>query len=184
MDVLLFVYGFGSGQDNWQNYAQQISIGLVGNFVGNRFATQAFGRAVSPLIRNAFSTASGEATEYAVDGISIIITTIIINKSGVVMFKINLMQIRKFITAVVCFSLFGFAVYSMDQSKASPLPFLICACILYVVDRIISYILIKKGHENSPYFDPKHQWKYGAPIDIIVFSDCHRDIQVFVIILQ
>ena len=64
-----FVYGFGSGQDNWQNYAQQISIGLVGNFVGNRFATQAFGRAVSPLIRNAFSTASGEATEYAVDGI-------------------------------------------------------------------------------------------------------------------
>lgn len=44
------------------------------------------------------------------------------------MFKINIMQIMKFITAVVCFSLFGFAVYSMNQSKASPLPFLICAC--------------------------------------------------------
>ena len=53
------------------------------------------------------------------------------------MFKINIMQIMKFITAVVCFSLFGFAVYSMNQSKASPLPFLICACILYVVDGII-----------------------------------------------
>ncbi len=80
------------------------------------------------------------------------------------MFKINIMQIMKFITAVVCFSLFGFAVYSMNQSKASPLPFLICACMLYVVDGIISHILIKKGHENSPYFDPKHQWKYFAPI--------------------
>lgn len=61
-----------------------------------------------------------------------------------------------------------FAVYSMNQSKASPLPFLICACILYVVDGIISHILIKKGHENSPYFDPKHQWKYFAPIYAVV----------------
>lgn len=51
------IYGIGSGQDNWQNYAQQIGIGLVGNFAGNRFAAQAFGRAVNPLIRNAFSTA-------------------------------------------------------------------------------------------------------------------------------
>lgn len=58
------IYGIGSGQDNWQNYAQQIGIGLVGNFAGNRFAAQAFGRAVNPLIRNAFSTASGEATGY------------------------------------------------------------------------------------------------------------------------
>lgn len=41
----------------------------VGNFAENKFATQAFGRGVSPLIGNAFSTASGEATEYAVDGI-------------------------------------------------------------------------------------------------------------------
>lgn len=49
------------------------------------------------------------------------------------MFKINIMQIMKFITAVVCFSLFGFAVYSMNQSKASPLPFLICACIKIAV---------------------------------------------------
>lgn len=85
------------------------------------------------------------------------------------MFKINIMQIMKFITAVVCFSLLGFAVYSMNQSKASPLPALICIFIPFVVDRIISHILIKKRHENSPYFDPKHQWKYGAPIDIIVF---------------
>ena len=63
------VYGFGSGQDNWQNYAQQTLSGLVGNLAGNKIATQAFGRAVNPLIRNAFSMASGEATEYAVDGI-------------------------------------------------------------------------------------------------------------------
>ena len=85
------------------------------------------------------------------------------------MFKINIMPIIKFITAIICFSLFLFAVYSMRQSKASPLPFLICIFIPFIVDRIISHILIKKGHENSPYFDPKHQWKYGAPIDIIVF---------------
>ena len=63
------IYGFGSGQDNWQNYAHQTLSGLIGNLAGNRFATQAFGRAASPFIRNAFSTASGEATEYAVDGI-------------------------------------------------------------------------------------------------------------------
>ena len=63
------VYGIGSGQDNWQNYAQQTLSGLIGNLAGNRFATQALGRAASPFIRNAFSMASGEATEYAVDGI-------------------------------------------------------------------------------------------------------------------
>lgn len=62
-------YGIGSGQDNWQNYAKQTVIGLAGNLAGNRFATQAFGRAVNPLIRNAFSTASGEATGYVIDGI-------------------------------------------------------------------------------------------------------------------
>ena len=64
-----FVYGIGLGQDNWQNYAQQTLSGLVGNLAGNKIATQAFGRAVNPLIRNAFSMASGEATESAVDGI-------------------------------------------------------------------------------------------------------------------
>ena len=63
------IYGFGSGQDNWQNYAQQTLSGLIGNLGGNRFATQALGRAASPLARNAFSTISGQATEYAVDGI-------------------------------------------------------------------------------------------------------------------
>ncbi len=62
-------YGIGSGQDNWQNYAQQTLSGLIGNLAGNRFATQALGRAASPLARNAFSTISGQATEYAVDGI-------------------------------------------------------------------------------------------------------------------
>ena len=63
------IYGFGSGQDNWQNYAQQSVIGVGGNLLGNRFATQAFGRAANPLARNAFSTIGGQATEYAVDGI-------------------------------------------------------------------------------------------------------------------
>ena len=63
------VYGFGSGQDNWQNYAQQSVIGVGGNLGGNWLTNQAFGRAASPLIRDAFSTASGQATEYAVDGI-------------------------------------------------------------------------------------------------------------------
>ncbi len=80
------------------------------------------------------------------------------------MFKINIMPIIKFISAVICLSLFLFAVYSMRQSKASPLPALICIFIPFIVDEIISHILIKKGHENSPYFDPKHQWKYGLPI--------------------
>ena len=63
------IYGIGSGQDNWQNYAQHTLSGLVGNLAGNKIATQAFGRAASPLIRDAFSMASGQATEYAVDGI-------------------------------------------------------------------------------------------------------------------
>ena len=63
------IYGFGSGQDNWQNYAQQTLSGLIGNLGGNWLTNQAVGRAASPFIRNAFSTASGEATEYAVDGI-------------------------------------------------------------------------------------------------------------------
>lgn len=62
-------YGIGSGQDNWQNYAKQTVIGLVGNLAGNWIANQAFGRAVNPLMRNAISTASGEATGYVIDGI-------------------------------------------------------------------------------------------------------------------
>ena len=64
-----FVYGFGSGQDNWQNYAQQIGIGLVGNLGGNWIANQAFSRAASPTIKQGLSLVNGEATEYAVDGI-------------------------------------------------------------------------------------------------------------------
>ena len=41
------------------------------------------------------------------------------------MFKINIMSIIKYISAIAYFYLFGFAVYSMNQSKASPLPALI-----------------------------------------------------------
>lgn len=80
------------------------------------------------------------------------------------MFKINIMLIIKYISAIACFYLAYFALYVVGKSKASPLPALICIFIPFVVDRIISHILIKKGHENSPYFDPKHQWKYSAPI--------------------
>lgn len=63
------VYGIGSGQDNWQNYAQQIGIGLVGNLGGNWIANRAFGRVASPIIRQGLSLVNGKATEYAVDGI-------------------------------------------------------------------------------------------------------------------
>ncbi len=62
-------YGFGSGQDNWPNYAQQSVIGVGGNLLGNWLANQAFGRAANPLARNAFNTISGQATEDIVDGI-------------------------------------------------------------------------------------------------------------------
>ena len=63
------VYGIGSGQDNWQNYAQQVGIGLVGNLGGNWIANRAFGRAASPTIRQGLSLVNSEVTEYAVDGI-------------------------------------------------------------------------------------------------------------------
>ena len=85
------------------------------------------------------------------------------------MFKINIMPIMKFITSIFYFILAWIALCLIGKSKASPLPALICIFIPFIVDEIISHILIKKGHENSPYFDPKHQWKYGAPIDIAVF---------------
>lgn len=64
-----FCLCFGSGQDNWQNYAQQIGIGLVGNLGGNWIANQAFSRAASPTIKQGLSLVNGETTEYAVDGI-------------------------------------------------------------------------------------------------------------------
>ena len=79
------------------------------------------------------------------------------------------MPIMKFITAIFYFILAWIALCLIGKSKASPLPALICIFIPFIVDEIISHILIKKGLENSPYFDPKHQWKYGAPIDIAVF---------------
>ena len=84
------------------------------------------------------------------------------------MFKINIMQIMKFITAIFYFILAWIALGLIGKSKASPLPALICIFIPFVVDRIISHILVKKRHENSPYFDPKHQWKYCAPIYALV----------------
>lgn len=85
------------------------------------------------------------------------------------MFKINIMSIIKYISAIAYFYLAYHALYLVDRSKASPLPALICIFIPFVIDRIISHILIKKGHENSPYFDPKYQWKYGLPIGTV---DC------------
>ena len=84
------------------------------------------------------------------------------------MFKINIMLIIKYISAIACFYLAYFALYVVGKSKASLLPALICVCIAFVIDAIVSHILIKKGHENSPYFDPKHKWKYGLPIYAVV----------------
>lgn len=63
------IYGFGSGQDDWLNYAQQIGTGLAGNVIGNRSAIKHFGPAANPLIRNIFSAISGQGTDYLVDGI-------------------------------------------------------------------------------------------------------------------
>ena len=61
-----FSAGYKNTDKTHNNIIDEITIG---NLAGNRFATQAFGRAASPLARNAFSTISGQATEYAVDGI-------------------------------------------------------------------------------------------------------------------
>ena len=63
------IYGFGSGQDDWLNYAQQIGIGLTGNLMGNLSAIKQFGPAANPLTRNIFSVISGQGTDYVVDGI-------------------------------------------------------------------------------------------------------------------
>ncbi len=80
------------------------------------------------------------------------------------MFKINIMSIIKYISAVFCLILACFAAYLVGKSKTSQLPAAICVFIPFIIDGIISHILVKKGHENSPYFDPKHQWKYGLPL--------------------
>ena len=63
------VYGYGTGQDNWQNYAKQIAVGLAGNLGGHYAAKQSFGRAASPAVRNCFNTLNGKIAEYSVDGI-------------------------------------------------------------------------------------------------------------------
>ncbi len=63
------IYGIGSGQDSWQNYARQTLIGILGNRIGYRASRQALGRAASPLGRSIFNTLSGRGGESAVDNI-------------------------------------------------------------------------------------------------------------------
>ena len=84
------------------------------------------------------------------------------------MFKVNMMSIIKVISAIFCVFLLELAAYSVAKSPASPIPAFICILMLIVVDWVIDYILVKKGKENSPYFDPEHRWKYGLPIYAIV----------------
>ena len=83
------------------------------------------------------------------------------------MFKVNMMSIIKVISAIFCFSLAMLAFCLVVTSPASPIPALIVLFILCIDDTVISHILIKKGKENSPYFDPEHYWKYEQLIYII-----------------
>ncbi len=85
------------------------------------------------------------------------------------MFKVNMMSIIKVISAIFCVFLGCIAVYSMAKSQASLIPGYICIFMLCIDDTVISHILIKKGKENSPYFDPEHHWKYSQLIGIV---DC------------
>ena len=85
------------------------------------------------------------------------------------MFKVNMMSIIKVISAIFCVFLGCIAVYSMAKSQASLIPGYICIFMLCIDDTVISHILIKKGKENSPYFDPEHHWKYSHLIGIIDF---------------
>ncbi len=85
------------------------------------------------------------------------------------MFKVSMMSIIKFISSIFGLSLGYLAIYSMAKSQASLIPGYICIFMLCIDDTIISHILIKKGKENSPYFDPEHHWKYSHLIGIIDF---------------
>ena len=85
------------------------------------------------------------------------------------MFKVNMMSIIKVISAIFCVFLGCIAVYSMAKSQASLIPGYICIFMLIVIDWAIDYILVKKGKENSPYFDPEHHWKYSQLICVV---DC------------
>ena len=85
------------------------------------------------------------------------------------MFKVNMISIIKVISSIFCFSLAMLAFCLVVTSPASPIPALIVLFILCIDDTVISHILIKKGKENSPYFDPEHHWKYSQLIGIIDF---------------
>ena len=80
-----------------------------------------------------------------------------------------MISIIKVISAIFCVFLLELAAYSVAKSPASPIPAFICILMLIVVDWVIDYILVKKGKEKSPYFDPEHHWKYSHLIGIIDF---------------
>ena len=85
------------------------------------------------------------------------------------MFKVNVISIIKVILTIFDLFLGWLAFCLVVASPASPIPALIVLFILCIDDTVISHILIKKGKENSPYFDPEHHWKYSHLIGIIDF---------------
>lgn len=78
-------------------------------------------------------------------------------------------KIAKNIFFIIGYSLVIIAISLGQHPNLSPLPALIGICSFYAIDRLISYILIKTKHENSPYFDPKQGWKYMIPLFLIIF---------------
>ena len=83
--------------------------------------------------------------------------------------KLWISKIIKIILLSICFCLAVIALSLGQHPNLSPLPALIGICSFYAIDRLISYILIKTKHENSPYFDPKQGWKYMIPLFLIIF---------------
>ena len=98
---------------------------------------------------------------------------IIFNTGAQTMLKIDVMAILNSVLNTIAFIdsiiLAGFALYVVERSQASPIPALICLFISFVVDSIISHILIKNKREDSLYFTPEHKWKYNFPIDVGIF---------------
>ena len=82
--------------------------------------------------------------------------------------KIAKMQIIKIILGIVYFGLISYAVHLLNNPNLSPLPLLIGVSMLVVMEIVISHILIKTNHTDSPFFDPEHKWKYGFPVSIAV----------------
>ena len=82
--------------------------------------------------------------------------------------KIALMLIIKYALAFIILGLIIIAGHLLEYPNVSPFPIAIGLLVLIVGEIVVSHILIKTNHTNSPFFDPEHKWKYGAPIYIAV----------------